>query len=222
MIRRGNVIYILVISFMVMILNACGSTDYIIKINNEAVTKQEFDLYLMKGKEYFEKQGGEDIWETKIDGEDAAILLKNSIVDTVTRTKIQANIAKQKNIKLDEKEEKQLNEAVKQYIGQTEKEGKYPKEVVEKFVYDNIIAVKLYNSEIENIQITDQMFSEYLKATGITDTSNISEDELKQMKEEYSVSKKSELFNKKYDEWKKDYKIEINNVELNKIDIIGK
>lgn len=222
MIRRGNVIYILVISFMVMILNACGSTDYIIKINNETVTKQEFDLYLMKGKEYFEKQGGEDIWETKIDGEDAAILLKNSIVDTVTRTKIQANIAKQKNIKLDEKEEKQLNEAVKQYIGQTEKEGKYPKEVVEKFVYDNIIAVKLYNSEIENIQITDQMFSEYLKATGITDTSNISEDELKQMKEEYSVSKKSELFNKKYDEWKKDYKIEINNVELNKIDIIGK
>ncbi|HAN10214.1 MAG TPA: hypothetical protein DCP90_06340 [Clostridiales bacterium] len=220
MIRRG-IVYILVITFAAIILNACGSTDYIMKINNETVTSQEFDLYLMKGKEYFEKQGGEDIWETKIDGEYAAEVLKNSIVDTVTRTKIQADVARKKNIKLDDKEKKQLDDAVKQYIGQTDKEGKYPKEVVEKFVFDNIIAVKLYNSEIENIQITDQMFDEYLKATGIANTSDISEDELKSMKEEYYASKKSEQFNQKYNEWKKDYKIEINSEKLNKIDIIG-
>ncbi|HBY19810.1 MAG TPA: hypothetical protein DEG71_02190 [Clostridiales bacterium] len=215
-----TMLYVLSIIITMIFFNACSNNDYIIKINNETILKQEFDLYLLKGKEYFESQGGEDIWQTKIDGEDAKTVLKNSVLDTVIRTKIQAAVAKKKNINLDVEEKKQLNDTVEKYIEQANSKKRFSRENVEKFVRDNMIVVKLYNSETQNVEITDQMFNDYLKENGNNSTSDISNEEREKIKEDFYNSKRNELFEQKYNEWKKEYRIEINNKELNEIVIV--
>lgn len=217
--NREKLLGALFIAMITVLLTACSSSDYIMKINNEIVTPQEYNLYLSKGIEYYEQQGGEEVWDMPIDGEDMATALKNGVVDTITRKKIQADVAKGKKITLDDSEKKQLATTVNSYFIQADANSKYSRSTVEKFVTDNMIVSKLYDFETKNIEVTDKMFNEYLAANGVKDKTQLSEQELNNLKDKCYGDAKMKTFNEKYNKWKENYKIEVNNEELSKIEV---
>ena len=45
--------------------------NYVVKINGETVSREEFNIYMYETQKSFEALGGEDIWETDFDGRSA-------------------------------------------------------------------------------------------------------------------------------------------------------
>ena len=74
-----------------LLITGCASAkndsteDYVVKINDEAVSKEEFNIYLFETQKSFEQFGGTDIWDTDFDGKSAEDVAKVAGIDLTDR-----------------------------------------------------------------------------------------------------------------------------------------
>ncbi len=203
----------------VMLLSGCSQGNYLIKVDDTLVSRQEFELYLMKGIEYYEEIGGEDIWETEIDGEKAEDVLKNSTVDMIVRTKVQVKMANKKGIKLTDEEIQKAKEVVRISMQDSETGEKFSKDILEKFYIDDMLKYKLYQEETKNMNVSNESFNIYLNSLDDVDIEELTDEQKKEYMDEFLDTKKNEIYDQKYNEWERGFKVETNTDEIGRIEV---
>ena len=89
----------------VFLLSGCSrsqqttNTGVVFTVNDEAVSVEEFNIYLYETQKSFEQLGGTDIWETDFDGRKAESVAKDNTFNTVVMVKIAAQKAVKRNNK---------------------------------------------------------------------------------------------------------------------------
>ncbi len=107
---KRKIITVLLLSFFLcqFFLTGCFSdrenNEFIVNINGESVSLNEYLLYLFEAENNFEDVGGEDIWDTDFDGQSAENVAKDSALKSLRLVKITAQKAKELNITLTEEE----------------------------------------------------------------------------------------------------------------------
>ena len=95
------------------VLLACGcraaedapeEENYLVKINGETVSAEEFNIYMYETQNSFELLGGEDIWQTDFDGRTAESVARDNALATVTLVKFAGERAREAGIELSEDE----------------------------------------------------------------------------------------------------------------------
>jgi len=156
---RKNKIIIFVLAFLfIIIFVAVGSISFkksgykfneneVMYVNGEVVTVDEYIYYLEKGKEYYEVEAGEEIWDMDIDGTSAFETLKQRIIETIREIKLQVSVAKKMGIEVEDSE-------VDRYIASTKNSKKDKKYIMDQFYID-----KLKKKINEDIIVTEDSYS---------------------------------------------------------------
>ena len=104
------------------------SNNYVVKINDEKISMEEFEMYLNWQKGYMQENTAEEIVWDDIDEESGVPyidLAKDLTIDLLLETKVQLQEAKKRNITLTEEEEKYIEALVKYSLGESESLGEY-------------------------------------------------------------------------------------------------
>lgn len=137
--------------------------DYVLKINNEYISKEEFLLYLDEQENVFEEVGGVDIWHTDFDGIPAKDVAKNNTISSIIFLKAVVYEAENLGIELtlDEKQQyKQEALLLKEYM-EEEKNIIIPLEICEKFEKERIIEQKVYDYITSTFVVDEKEFEKY-------------------------------------------------------------
>lgn len=139
---------------------------YILKINDEKISKNEFILYLYEQKKYFEGIGGTDIWQTPFDLMDAKDVAKNNAVKTITLLKTAIKQSKSLNINLNEEETQNIEkEAIilKDTIEKEYNSYNIPLKIYKKFIKENLLEYKIFSYLTDGFRVNENDFQNYFK-----------------------------------------------------------
>lgn len=208
---------------------------YAVTINDEGVTKEEFNIYLYETQISFEELGGEDIWETDFDGRTAEAVAKDNTLSTITLVKISAQKAESSGITLTEEEEAQAAEdAQAMYDSLTDEEREMIGADIElyKAVFmDNALYNKMYEETVSNYVVNSATFEEYYNTyydtlveqymENVSDEEPIDEEAVR----DYSLAnfetfRKQNYFSNEYDKWESTAKIITNDDVWDEITLI--
>ena len=157
-----------------LFLSACSvddstKSDVAVVINGEEISREEFMVYLDESQNYFETNGGEDIWETDFgDGQTAEDAAKERALNSLKTIKITAERAASLGISLtDEEREQAKTEANTRYESYTEKEreaiGITEDQLVD-IMEENILYTKVYSELTKNYEMSQSDFDAFYKA----------------------------------------------------------
>ena len=201
--------------------------DYVLKINNEYIYKDEFLLYLYEQEDIFEEIGGVDIWETDFDGVAARNVDKNNAINSISILKAAVYQSENLGIYITEEDENTykkeavyLQESIKK-----EKNIEIPLDICEKFEKEKIIEQKVYDYITSSFVVDDKDFEKYFN-----DYIDKNEDKIKNINLDYIFIKNNESFDAKeranniakevsfetdFDKFKEDPNIEVyKNIDL--------
>ena len=71
---------------------------YVVKINGQTVSREEFNIYMYETQKSFESLGGNDIWETDFDGRSAESVARDNTLSTVSLIKYAVEKAEEAGI----------------------------------------------------------------------------------------------------------------------------
>lgn len=211
-----NMLLLLFITVAVL-LPGCGAAEnreYVLKINQEAVTKGEFLLYLNEVEQEFEAVGGTDIWDTDFEGQTAQEAAKDRALNSIKMVKLasqradsyQASLSKEEKEKVASSAEElyfSLSDADKEQITlqETEKtmedKERYTK-VAEKITKDFVPSEADFQAFYQKNR---QAYADKLRLYSL---SSILIAEEEKAKEAYARAKKGEVFETLVNEYEKD------------------
>lgn len=167
------VILFIFVSFMYLFKYLNRNTNYVLKINNEYIKKEEFLLYLDEQERIFEEIGGIDIWHTDFDGMSAKDVAKNNTINSIILLKSIVYEFKKLGLKLTPQEkEKYKKEAILlQEKFEKEKNIIIPLDICEKFEIERIIEEKMYDYITNTFVVNEKDFEKYFE-NYITKNSN--------------------------------------------------
>ena len=154
--------FILLLIFIVSNIIGCSNNDYVIKVNDEKVSENEFLIYLNEAKINFETLGGIDIWKTDFEGLTAEEVAKNSALNAVEVVKVSKQKARELNITLNDDElEKANKDAEEKYKLLKNLNNDITLNEVKLVITDQLLYNKLYNSVVSNFEISEVDFNSY-------------------------------------------------------------
>ena len=142
------------------------NTDYVLKINEEYISSEEFLLYLFEQEKAFEEIGGVDIWQTDFDGIPAKEVAKKNAINSIILLKSAVYKSKDLNISLTKEEEKSIKveaKSLKDTVEEAKENIDIPLCIYEKFQRENLLEKKIYNELTNNFVINEKDFNEYFK-----------------------------------------------------------
>ena len=233
--------FILCIALTAALIAGCSPVkekadeSYVVKINNTAVSREEFNIYLYETQKSFEALGGEDIWETDFDGRSAESVAKDNTLSTVTLVKLAEERAVKNGITLDdtEKEDAQTEaEAMYDELTDSQREAiGADKELYYEVMLENFLYNKVYADTVKDYTVSDEDFEGYY-STNLEELKNqyrenVSSDEPinEAAVKDYSRSNfekymKQMYFTKEYEKWESSAIIEKNSEVWNTITLI--
>lgn len=139
--------------------------SYVVKINDTAVSREEFNIYLYETQKSFEDIGGEDIWETDFDGRSAESVAKDNTLSMVTLVKLSKERAVKNGITLDntEKEDAKTEaEAMYDELTDIQREAiGADKELYYEVMLENFLYNKVYDDTVKDYTVSDEDFEGY-------------------------------------------------------------
>lgn len=158
----------LIILILTIFLSSCSfSTDYVLKIGNEKISKGEYLIYLMEQKKSFETQGGTDIWEADFDGVSAEEVAKQNALNTITVVKTAVKEAPNLNISLNDDElnlvNKQTDELTSEFSQNELEELELNRDKIFNIMKEVSIQQKVYKYITDKYTINEAQFQTYLE-----------------------------------------------------------
>ena len=177
------------------VLLACGcraaedapeEENYLVKINGETVSAEEFNIYMYETQNSFELLGGEDIWQTDFDGRTAESVARDNALATVTLVKFAGERAREAGIELSEDEAsaadalaeeayESLTDSQRETIGadlelykKVMRENALYNEVYKYIVSDYVVSEDEFEQYYE--QNRDELVKQYEEAYGVENT----------------------------------------------------
>ncbi len=239
--KKLSLLFVLITALMCGCSSAAETAEtkeeevYAVTINDEGVTKEEFNIYLYETQVSFEELGGEDIWETDFDGRTAEAVAKDNTLSTITLVKISAQKAESSGISLTEEEEAQAAEdAQAMYDSLTDEEREMIGADIELYTavfMDNALYNKMYEETVSNYVVNSATFEEYYNTYYDTLVEqymeNVSAEEPidEEAVRDYSMAnfetfRKQNYFSNEYDKWESTAKIITNDDVWNEITLI--
>ncbi len=226
-----------------MIFSGCSTAtepadeNYVVKINGEEVSREEFNIYLYETQKSFEEIGGADIWETDFDGRSAETVAKDNTLSTITLVKFADEKAQEAGIELDSEIVSEAEAAAKElYDALTESQKTdigadvelYKKVMLENALYNEVYKyiVKDYvisDEDYENYynEYKDTLFEQYIDAYGISEEETVDENAVKEYSRyNYEEYMKQLYFSKEFEKWEDTAEIEKNAQLWNTITLI--
>lgn len=159
------VILIILVSFIYLFKYLNKNTNYVLKINNEYIEKEEFLLYLYEQERIFEEVGGVDIWHTDFDGISAKDVAKNNTINSIILLKAVVYEAEKLGIKLNEQEKQEYKKQAILLKESFEKEKDIiiPLNICEKFEKERIIEKKMYDYITSTFVVNEKDFEKYFE-----------------------------------------------------------
>ena len=154
--------------FALIMVTGCSSNnnEYVIKINDETVSKGEFMVYLNEARTKFESVGGNDIWETDFEGMTAEDVAKNSAVNAVELVKISASKAEEFQVSLIDEEKEQAKTQAKttfDSLGTYAEEAGITLSDVENVMNDQMLYSKVYEKVTNDFEASEADFNAYFE-----------------------------------------------------------
>lgn len=134
------------------------STNYVLKINDEKISSEEFQKYLKWQMDYMQESSEEEIDWAAIEEESGVPyfdLAKDLTVDLITETTVQLQEAEKRGIELTEEEKEYVASYVKYYLGQSDALSQYDlttEEWIE--IYQDYQIINKLSLEICNEKLT--------------------------------------------------------------------
>lgn len=170
-----GIIPVIVIVVVLAIVFSGNSKNYVAEVGNEKISVMEFNAYLKQVKNgmLYEAQinpgtpEAENFWKTaNFNGLSAADEAKRQALDEIRRRKIQVIKAKEKKIKIEEQDKKeidnQINAIIQQYGNSKAKTNEALMESIgmdlnglRKMYIEGALAAKFYSSETSAINVSD-------------------------------------------------------------------
>ena len=140
-------------------------TNYVLKINNEYICKEEFLLYLNQQQRIFEEIGGVDIWYTDFDGIPAKDVAKNNAVNSIIFLKAVVYEAEKLGISLTKEEIEICKEEalMLQENIKTEDNLDISLDICEKFEKEKMIEEKVYEYITDTFVVDEKDFKKYFE-----------------------------------------------------------
>ncbi|OUQ58532.1 hypothetical protein B5E58_07920 [Tyzzerella sp. An114] len=156
----------------IMLFAGCGNSTkgndgYVLKINDEEVSKGEFMVYLNEARLNFESVGGSDIWETDFEGMTAEDVAKNSAINALELVKVSNQKANELGVSLTEDEiSSAKSEAEKSFetLGEYAENNGITLEDVENTMIDQTLYSKVYNSVTSSFEVSEADFNAYYES----------------------------------------------------------
>lgn len=160
---------LLVIVLAVLSLTGCGlegdlsrvvfttgfGKDEVFRIGRSTCTLPEFMVYLVNTQNQYENVYGEQIWNVELDGVTLEDNVKDTVLAKLAQIKTMYLMAKDRDVKLDEREEKWVEEAAQTYFGSlTDRERQamgVDLDTIRQLYTEYAMAEKVYNLIIEGI-----------------------------------------------------------------------
>lgn len=161
--------------FIICLAGCSTSNDYVLSIDGDKISVEEYNVYLDEQVKNFEEQGGSDIWEVDFDGVPAKNVAKQNAVNTIVMVKAAVNHADQLGIALTDDEKAEA-------LQSAEQQGSDNTELVTRIMEESAIQSKVYDKITGSYQINDAEFEAYLA------------DYYSQNKEQYSEYTAKEIF----------------------------
>lgn len=134
------------------------STNYVLKINDEKISSEEFQKYLKWQMDYMQESSEEEIDWAEIEEESGVPyfdLAKELTVDLITETTVQLQEAEKRGIELTEEEKEYVASYVRYYLGQSDALSQYDlttEEWIE--IYQDYQIINKLSLEICNEKLT--------------------------------------------------------------------
>lgn len=212
--------------------------SYVVKINDETVSREEFNIYMYETQKSFEELGGTDIWETDFDGRSAETVAKDNTLSTISYIKFAKEKAAEAGIEIDEDTAAQADEhAAELYDSLTDAQKEMigaDLELYEKVMGENALYNEVYKYIVKAYVVSDEDFEEYFtqnedtlteqyrQAAGITDdTAEVDTEDVREFaRYNYEEYMKQLYFAKEYEKWEDTADIQKNTAQWNTVTLI--
>ncbi len=234
------------------VLLACGCStaedapeeeNYLVKINGETVSAEEFNIYMYETQNSFEILGGEDIWQTDFDGRTAESVARDNALATVTLVKFAGERAREAGIELSEDEAsaadalaeeayESLTDSQRETIGadlelykKVMRENALYNEVYKYIVSDYVVSEDEFEQYYE--QNRDELVKQYEEAYGVGNTEDtedgtaVDEDAVRDFAHyNYEEYMRQLYFQREFDRWEENADIVRNQSLWNAVTLI--
>lgn len=192
--------------------------SYIVEINGEGITREEFNIYMYETQKSFEELGGTDIWETDFDGRSAETVAKDNTLSTISLVKFAEEMAADAGIELDDETAAQADESAQEmYDSLTENEKEEigaDLELYKKVMRENALYNEVYKYIVKDYVVSDEDYDayyeehkdtlteQYKQANGISDEETADEEAVKEYgRDNYEDYMKQMYFSKEFEKW---------------------
>lgn len=165
--KKYIVIFLICLTFVICfcfgITYFIKQKNFVLKINDEYISKEEFLIYLDQQKSIFEQIGGVDIWQTDFDGIPANEVAKNNAINAIMFLKASVYKAKELKIKLTDEQIQQYKQdalILKQNIEKTTGQI-IPIKICEKFEKEKLIEQQVYDYITNGFVVDEKDFLKY-------------------------------------------------------------
>lgn len=141
-------------------LSGCQSIDshnYVMSVDDEKISTDEFNVYLTEQVKNFEKQGGADIWEVDFDGVPAKQVAKQNATNTLIMVKAAVKHADQLGVSLNDEEKLNAHKQSEEFNNIST-----DVELLNKIMEESAIQIKVYDKITGSYQINNDEFENYL------------------------------------------------------------
>ena len=189
--------------------------SYIVEINGEGITREEFNIYMYETQKSFEELGGTDIWETDFDGRSAETVAKDNTLSTISLVKFAEETAADAGIELDDETAAQAEESAQEmYDSLTENEKEEigaDLELYKKVMRENALYNEVYKYIVKDYVVSDEDYDAYYEehkdtlteqSNGISDEEPADEEAVKEYgRDNYEDYMKQMYFSKEFEKW---------------------
>ena len=225
------------------VLLACGcraeedapeEENYLVKINGETVSAEEFNIYMYETQNSFEILGGEDIWQTDFDGRTAESVARDNALATVTLVKFAGERASEAYAAdaLAEEAYESLTDSQRETIGadlelykKVMRENALYNEVYKYIVSDYVVSEDEFEQYYE--QNRDELVKQYEEAYGVGNTEDtgdgtaVDEDAVRNFAHyNYEEYMRQLYFQREFDRWEENADIVRNQSLWNAVTLI--
>lgn len=211
---------------------------YVVKINGQTVSREEFNIYMYETQKSFESLGGNDIWETDFDGRSAESVARDNTLSTVSLIKYAVEKAEEAGIELDDEAAAQAEASAEELYGELTDNEKdmigADLELYKKVMRENALYNEVYKYMVRAYVVSDEDFEEYYsqnrdtleeqyrQAAGITNEEEpVGEDEVRDFaRYNYEEYMKQLYFSREYEKWEETAEIEKDASQWNTITLI--
>ena len=234
------------------VLLACGcraaedapeEENYLVKINGETVSAEEFNIYMYETQNSVELLGGEDRWQTDFDGRTAESVARDNALAAVTLVKFAGERAREAGIELSgdeasaadalaEEAYESLTDSQRETIGadlelykKVMRENALYNEVYKYIVSDYVVSEDEFEQYYE--QNRDELVKQYEEAYGVENTEDtgdgtaVDEDAVRDFAHyNYEEYMRQLYFQREFDRWEENADIVRNQSLWNAVTLI--